>query len=119
MYITPLCCITYVVIFVTHVTYITRYQCYIHNSVIRIVAKGMSTNCYVYNTVVLYHLRCFICDPCYIHNSVIKIAAKGMSIKCYVYNTVTKTTLESQSLHILFLVILYFYAKGMPEIVIL
>jgi len=81
---------------------------------IRIVAKGMSTNCYVYNTVVLYHLCCFICDPCYIHNSVIKIAAKGMSIKCYVYITVTKTTLESQSLHILFLVILYFYAKGMP-----
>ena len=113
MYITPLCCITYIVIFVTHVTYITRYPCYIHNSVITIAAKGMSTNSYVYNTVVFHHLRCYICIPCCIHNSVIKIAAKGMSIKCYVYNTVTKTTLEPQSLHILFLVILYFYAKGM------
>ena len=73
-------------------TFVICDPCYIHNSVITIAAKGMSTNCYVYNTVVLYHLRCFICDPCYIHNSVIKIAAKGMSIKCYVYNTVTKTT---------------------------
>ena len=73
----------------------------------------MSTNGYVYNTVVLYHLRCFICDPCYIHNSVITIAAKGMSTKCHVHTTVTKTTLVPQSIHILFLVILHFYAKGM------
>ena len=56
--------------------------CYIHNSVITIAAKGMSTNCYVYNTILLHNLRCYICDPCYIHNSVTTIAAIGMSINC-------------------------------------
>ena len=74
---------------------------------------------YVYDSVMyitlLYYITYVVifCDPCYIHNSVITIAAKGMSTKCYAYNTVTKTTLAPQSFYILFLVIMYFYAKGM------
>ena len=51
MYITP---------FVFYMTYICCDPCYIHNSVITIAAKGMSTNCYVYISILTCSIFCVV-----------------------------------------------------------